>query len=503
MNYSVAVTTTALAFTSLLLINAQDKVPPTNSPASKHWIEPGADLVLAKEMSYSDSTGRLGVINAEGRIATKSHPFFEPIGSNARACVSCHQPANSMSLSTNTIQERWKTTGGEDPIFLAIDGSDNPARPQDNESSHSLLIKRGLFRVGLPWPPAANANPEFTIEVVADPTGVNRDPQWGLKSAHPTISVFRRPRSAANLKYVLAPDETGFNVKRGTLLDRDPDTGLPVSMNLMADARAGTLRIQAESAYHDHQAGQKGLTKEQIAQITGYESQVYSAQVWDTEGGELVLPGGPTGLGPVAVSGEPGSLLSNANTRPVFRSFEMWKSADATAFQQSVARGADVFNKRSFWVRNVAHFTSIGTGNPAKRTCSTCHNTILAGNDHAPGWMDLGTTNYPTWTEPKIGEQRSVLPVFRLTCRNDVRPHPYLGRVIYTSDPGRALITGQCADIGAITAQQLRGLAARAPYFANGSARNLMEVVDYYDRRFDIRLTTQEKQDLVNFLRVL
>ena len=93
--------------------------------------------------------------------------------------------------------------------------------------------------------------------------------------------------------------------------------------------------------------------------------------------------------------------------------------------------------------------------------------------------------------------------MFRLICRNDARPHPYLGRVIYTSDPGRALITGQCADIGAITAQQLRGLAARAPYFANGSAKNLMEVVDYYDRRFDIRLTAQEKQDLVNFLRVL
>lgn len=75
MNYSAAVTATAaLAFTRLLLINAQDKVPPVNSPTSKNWIEPGADLVLAKEMSYSDSTGCLGVINAEGRIATKSHP---------------------------------------------------------------------------------------------------------------------------------------------------------------------------------------------------------------------------------------------------------------------------------------------------------------------------------------------------------------------------------------------------------------------------------------------
>ena len=95
------------------------------------------------------------------------------------------------------------------------------------------------------------------------------------------------------------------------------------------------------------------------------------------------------------------------------------------------------------------------------------------------------------------------MPVFKLTCGVDAKPHPFLGRVIYTSDPGRALITGKCADIGAITMGQFRGLAARAPYFANGSAKNLMELVDYYDRRFDMRLTTKEKEDLVNFLSVL
>jgi cytochrome c peroxidase len=50
---------------------------------------------------------------------------------------------------------------------------------------------------------------------------------------------------------------------------------------------------------------------------------------------------------------------------------------------------------------------------------------------------------------------------------------------------------------------QFRGLAARAPYFSNGSAKNLKELVDYYDRRFDMRFTTQEKEDLVNFLGVL
>ena len=81
--------------------------------------------------------------------------------------------------------------------------------------------------------------------------------------------------------------------------------------------------------------------------------------------------------------------------------------------------------------------------------------------------------------------------------------HPYLGRVIYSTDPGRALISGRCVDVGSIVMQQFRGLAARAPYFSNGSAENLREVVDFYDRRFDMKLSEAEKYDLVNFLGVL
>jgi cytochrome c peroxidase len=95
------------------------------------------------------------------------------------------------------------------------------------------------------------------------------------------------------------------------------------------------------------------------------------------------------------------------------------------------------------------------------------------------------------------------MPLFKLTCRADLPPHPFLGREIYTQDPGRALITGRCIDIGAIVMQQFRGLAARAPYFSNGSAANLRELVDFYDRRYNIQYTEQEKQDLVNFLGVL
>jgi cytochrome c peroxidase len=95
------------------------------------------------------------------------------------------------------------------------------------------------------------------------------------------------------------------------------------------------------------------------------------------------------------------------------------------------------------------------------------------------------------------GSDRSPeLPLFRVTCNDG-------GRVVYTHDPGRALVTGKCTDVGAIVMQQFRGLDARAPYFSNGSAATLRDVVEFYDRRFAIALTEAEKADLVNFLRVL
>jgi cytochrome c peroxidase len=49
----------------------------------------------------------------------------------------------------------------------------------------------------------------------------------------------------------------------------------------------------------------------------------------------------------------------------------------------------------------------------------------------------------------------------------------------------------------------LRGLAARAPYFHNGSAATLADVMEFYNRRFDLNLTEQQKADLVAFLSAL
>jgi cytochrome c peroxidase len=90
----------------------------------------------------------------------------------------------------------------------------------------------------------------------------------------------------------------------------------------------------------------------------------------------------------------------------------------------------------------------------------------------------------------------SYLPV--ITLQNNLT-----GETVRTTDPGRALITGLWVDIGKVKGPILRGLAARAPYFHNGSAESLSDIVTFYEKRFNIDFTAQEKADLIAFLNSL
>jgi hypothetical protein len=50
-------------------------------------------------------------------------PFFQSIGTNGRSCGSCHQPSDGMSVSAAHVQQRFDLSGGLDPIFRTVDGS--------------------------------------------------------------------------------------------------------------------------------------------------------------------------------------------------------------------------------------------------------------------------------------------------------------------------------------------------------------------------------------------
>ena len=481
------------------------------------WWAPGDGRLLPAEAAYPNPHGALGILNTAGAIDTRGHPFFEPLGANGRGCVTCHQPSDGMALSVATVRERWDSTGGRDPLFAASDGRNCPHLPAGDPSAHSLLLTRGLIRVALPWPPRdATGAPlpvELTLEVVRDPTGCNTHPTYGLESADPTVSVYRRPRPVANTKY-LTHNNFGvgpFIAKSGLPAVRDPDTGLPTSMNMMADARATTLKAQALDAARTHLERPQGLTPDELRGIVAFEEQVYAAQARDALAGDLTS--GPPGFGPRNLAAAPAGVLGNNTTRYVFPLGDAWQSppqgtgaSDESAARAAIARGHDVFMFRTFFIRDSMHLNSVGLGNPVKRTCSTCHGMHMTGMDVANGWMDIGTTNLPWAREAPLNPwtaESPQLPLFKVTCNTHVAPHPFLGAVIYTQDPGRALVSGKCNDVGAIVMQQFRGLAARAPYFSNGSAATLRELVDFYDRRYSIGYSEQEKRDLVAFLSAL
>jgi cytochrome c peroxidase len=164
-----------------------------------------------------------------------------------------------------------------------------------------------------------------------------------------------------------------------------------------------------------------------------------------------------------------------------------------TEARRSIARGQQIFNTRQFTISGVAGLNgqtfSSGVTVPESfgGTCTICHDSPNVGNHSVKAPLNIGVAD---------PSRAPYLPVY--TLRNITT-----GVRVTTTDPGRAMITGKWADIGKFKGPILRGLAAHAPYFHNGSAATLEEAVDFYDTRFNIGLTPQDKADLVAFLSAL
>jgi hypothetical protein len=89
----------------------------------------------------------------------------------------------------------------------------------------------------------------------------------------------------------------------------------------------------------------------------------------------------------------------------------------------------------------------------------------------------------------------SGLPVYQLTgatcpsLNDPISAGVVTGSNVRSTDPGRARVTGRCADLGQFKAPFLRNFAVRAPYFHNASAATLDDVLTFYVVRFGLALT--------------
>jgi hypothetical protein len=254
---------------------------------------------------------------------------------------------------------------------------------------------------------------------------------------------------------------------------------------------------QAIDATSGHAQGAVTPTTQQLQDIVALETHNFTAQTFDDASGDLTT-GGAFG-GPLNISATPfyfginDVLGADPNGIPFNASaitlYDAWLNpANHIANRQAVARGEVLFDTKPISITDVTGLNDVLHRPVIAGTCTTCHDTPNIGNHSLPLPINIGVAD--------ASRRTPDLPLYTLRNNNT-------GEVVQTSDPGRAMISGKFADIGKFKGPILRGLASRAPYFHNGSAADLGEVVDFYDTRFGIGFTPQEKSDLVAFLRTL
>jgi hypothetical protein len=461
-----------------------------------------------------DAAGIMGTYSVNGRV-DKHNEFFQSLGTNGRSCSTCHVAEEAMSFTPAHARHLFEQTGGADPLFASVDGANCTTVARGNRAGHSLLINNGLIRIGMAVP----VNAEFSISVAHDPFGCAL--QIDAKTHVLTASVYRRPLPTANLGFLSAVMFDG----------RETVVPLTSAATLDANLRVD-LTHQAIDATLIHFEGLAAPTDAQLLSIVDFELSMYSGQLWDRRAGLLSADGAKGG--PINLSDQlyyPGindTLGADPNhiafTPVSMTLYSAWDRSASdrrnddrddhrAAARAEIAAGEQLFDSAPMTISNVRGLNDNAALNKPTAfagTCATCHDTPNIGHHSLPLPLDIGTahTSIASYEpDPAIAAAVSQLskpdlPIFLISgCPNPFNPGQ--AESFYTTDPGKALLTGHCADFNRLKGPILRGLAARAPYFHNGAAANLRELVNFYNERFTMSLTEKQKNQLVAFLNTL
>ena len=432
-----------------------------------------------------DPSGWLQTSTPTGHI-DKGNPFFQSLGSNGRSCSTCHRQAEGWTISAAEVRQRFAATRGTDPIFRMVDGADSPNADVSTlaarEAAYSMLLDHGVIRVSLPIP----ANAEFRLTAVDDP--------YGYASAQ-GLSLFRRPLPATNLIWDTAMMWDG----RETYLPFKP----PMDAGINVEDLRLSLASQALHAVLGHEQAALAPSQSTLDAIVNFESRLITAQYYDDQAGRLNDDDAMGGADILAqqkfwigindpLGGDP--TLDPFDPK-VMSLFDHWRDPEfshrfdpRSKARATIARGQKLFNSMQIEITGVAGLNDV-TGKPViQGTCGTCHDSPNIGNHSMAAPLNIGIAD--------ASRRTPDMPLYTLT-------NIKTGEVVRTTDPGFAMLTGKWADIGKFKGPNLRGLAARAPYFHNGSAATLRDVVDFYDTRFNIGMSEQQKSDLVAFLAAL
>jgi cytochrome c peroxidase len=200
-----------------------------------------------------------------------------------------------------------------------------------------------------------------------------------------------------------------------------------------------------------------------ISAIVSFEKSVSAAQMYSFSAGMLHADG---------ARGGPQELSRMSRTMGRFDLFDAWMNSPIEA-RARIARGQELFN-------------SMNPG--AGRSCNSCHNTANNGTNFNDLLFDIRTSS--------VDARTPDLPLYTIRNRTTAETRQL-------TDTGQGNVTGLWNDLGKFKTPTLRALAARAPYFHNGIAATLDDVVRHYERQLNFTFTNQQREDLVAFLRAL
>jgi cytochrome c peroxidase len=400
---------------------------------------------LPNNFPFLNQAGTAATFSTAGTV-NLGNAFHVPQGNNGRSCESCHLVQSGWSIRPADVELRFLLTRGMDPIFNLLDANSPNAdvsTPQARRAAYSML-RNGLFRRGGPVPAGA----EYEITAVDDPLGATA----GIPAR---FQVFRRPLATANFHIA---KNVGWH---------DQDT------NGSGDVHAGLISQATNNVLGAQQGSPDPLA---IATIVEYEESLRFAQQFVFGVGLLTTCG---------AQGGPENLSTQPPVRGRFTLYDAWiglipgscttRSADRQRAQ--IARGQELFNAT----------------NPGGRSCNGCHNAAnngsnISSNNVSGTLFDVGASR------PEFRKPGMPLYTLRNTKTFETRQ---------TTDPGRALRSGLWIDVDRFKTPSLRGVAARAPYFHNGIAPTLRDVVLHYETTLGFVFTAQERDDLVAFLEAL
>jgi cytochrome c peroxidase len=495
--------------TAVGLILSLSSAVPANLPAEEQPVgvlQLGRFEQLPNGLPFPNPSGVAATYSTAGHIDL-GNEFFQDLGANGRRCVSCHLPTAGWTIVPSQVQAVFeKTRGGAiadglglGAIFRTNDGSNSPnadvSTVAARRRAYSMLLTKGLIRVGIGVPATA----DFELVAVDDPYGYARSSD---------LSLFRRPLPSTNLKFLSTVMWDGRETFAGTDQCNAAAEGGKCFASIHFD-----LADQSNGATQGHAQAPNPLTPAQRESIVAFETGLATAQIRDDRAKRLDADGADGG--PRAILAQDSYYGINDNlgdyrthlpfTPDVFDLYDAWSHRGANEARRSVARGQAIFNTKTFTIAGVAGLNFASPFDPPlpasfQGTCTTCHNTPNAGNHSIVAPLNIGLAD--------ASRRTPDMPLYTLRQKCVALPDgtkvggPACPTQTVT-DPGRALISGRFDDIGKFKGPVLRGLAARAPYFHNGSAADLDAVVDFYNERFGAGITGRDKADLIAFLRSL